>query len=409
MTDTEIDSAIYAARILIVDDVAINVEIAAGLLHAAGFSAVTGAPDPKQGLAMAQSGSYDLILLDMRMPEIDGEEFIRRLRAHSVAEQPAIVILTAQNDEETRRVALSSGARDFITKPYKIWELLQRVRNALEIQILYRKSKEFNDALEARIEERTRELARANRAKSEFLANISHELRTPINVILGFSDIIMNRLFGPGAMDRYAEYAGDINTAGNHLLAIIQDILDLSKIEAGQGSLDESDVRAGTIAHETARILFRDRFERAGLTLAVDLPAPSLVLRADERKLKQALSNLLSNALKFTPGGGTVTLTTVIGADGSFGFEVRDTGIGIAPEDIGTALAPFGQVESAFRRQHHGAGLGLPLARSLIELHGGRLSLTSEKGVGTVVTLWLPAERLVREEMPIPVGAGARS
>ena len=408
MTDSEIDSAIYAARILIVDDVAINVEIAAGLLHAGGFSGVTGVADPKQGLAMAESGAYDLILLDMRMPEIDGEEFMRRLRAPSIV-QPAIVVLTAQNDEETRRAALSSGARDFITKPFKLWELLQRVRNALEIQILYRHAREFNDALEARVDERTRELARANHAKSEFLANISHELRTPINVILGFSDIIMKRLFGPGAMDRYADYATDINTAGNHLLAIIDDILALLKIEAGHVSLEESNVSVGTIAHETARILFGDRFQQAGLTLAVDLPAPALLLRADERKLKQALCHLLSNSLKFTPSGGTVTLTTVTGADGSFGFAVRDTGIGIAAEDIDTALSPFGQVESAFRRRHHGTGLGLSLARSLIELHGGRMSLTSKKGVGTVVTLWLPAERLVEWVMPMSSGVSARA
>lgn len=395
MTDTEIDSAICAARILIVDDMAMDVETAAGFLHAGGFAAVTGVTDPKQGLAMAESGSYDLVLLDMEMPEIDGDEFIRRLMTNNVAELPAIVVLTDQDHKDTPRGALSAGARDFIIKPVKFWELLQRVRNALEIHILYRRAKEFNALLERRVGERTRELARANRGKSEFLANIHHELRTPINAILGFSDIIMNRLFGPGAMDRYAEYAADINTAGNHLLAIIDDILALSKIEDGEGRLDESNVRVETIAHETARILFRDRFEQAGLTLAVELPAPGLLLRADERKLKQALNNLLSNALKFTPSGGTVTLTTVTDTDGSFGLVVRDTGIGIAAEDIETVLTPFGQVESAYRRRNHGAGLGLPLARGLIELHGGRLTLTSEVGIGTVVTLWLPAERLV--------------
>ncbi|HEX5279461.1 MAG TPA: hybrid sensor histidine kinase/response regulator [Micropepsaceae bacterium] len=409
MTNTEIDSAICAARILIVDDMAIEVETAAGFLHAGGFSAVTGVTDPKQGLAIAESGSCDLVLLDMRMPGLGGEEFIRRLRAHNAAEMPAIVVLTAQNDDDTRRAAVSAGARDFITKPFKLWELLQRVRNALEIHILYRRAKEFNALLERRVGERTRELARANRGKSEFLANIHHELRTPINAILGFSDIIMNRLFGPGAMDRYAEYAADINTAGNHLLAIIDDILALSKIEDGEGRLDESNVRVETIAHETARILFRDRFERAGLTLAVDLPAPGLLLHADERKLKQALSNLLSNALKFTPRGGTVTLTTVTDADCNFGLVVRDTGIGIAADDIETVLTPFGQVESAYRRQHHGAGLGLPLARALIELHGGRLTLTSELGVGTVVTLWLPAQRLVDPAVVTSSADGTRA
>jgi signal transduction histidine kinase len=234
----------------------------------------------------------------------------------------------------------------------------------------------------------------ANRAKSEFLANMSHELRTPLNAVLGFSEIIMNKAFGPEAVDRYADYAGDIQASGKHLLAIIDDILDLSKIEAGHSKLEESEISVAKIVSRT-RILLGDRFRRAGLKLTFDLPDPTLQLRIDERKLKQALVNLLSNALKFTPRGGRVTLAAVRGADGDFGFAVRDTGIGIAGQHIETVLSPFGQVESAFSREHHGTGLGLPLARSLIELHGGRLSLVSELNVGTVATLWLPAQRLV--------------
>ncbi len=160
MTDNySLDKAITAARILIVDDIDANVEMLSGLLDVGGFPNVIGTTDPKNGLSLAESGAYDLILLDMRMPELSGEDFIKRLRAQNLWQQPAIIVLTAQTDEETRKSALSAGARDFIMKPFKLWELLQRVRNALEIQILYRQSREFNAALENRVRERTRELS----------------------------------------------------------------------------------------------------------------------------------------------------------------------------------------------------------------------------------------------------------
>jgi len=156
--DDSLDHAIRGAPILVVDDIATNVEMVTGLLNLGGFGAVSGTTDPAQGLEMVAQGDYDLLLLDMRMPEIDGIEFMRRLRASPRPDQPAVIVLTAQTDEETRRGALGAGARDFINKPFKLWELTQRVRNTLEIQILYRRAREFNVALEAKVEERTREL-----------------------------------------------------------------------------------------------------------------------------------------------------------------------------------------------------------------------------------------------------------
>jgi PAS domain S-box-containing protein len=251
----------------------------------------------------------------------------------------------------------------------------------------------IHDALVLRQAKERAEIA--NRAKSEFLANVSHELRTPLNAILGFSEIIKKQLFGPDAGQRYASYAGDIHLSGEHLLAIIDEILDLSKIEAGHTKLQVSEVSVTDIIHAT-RALLGNRFQQAELNLTVNLPDQDLVLRVDERRIKQALLNLLSNALKFTARGGLVTLCATPGADAGFAFVVRDTGIGIAAKDIDIVLAPFGQVESAFSRKHHGTGLGLPLARSLVELHDGKLILESEVGVGTSVTLWLPAERLVQ-------------
>ncbi|HZB89978.1 MAG TPA: ATP-binding protein [Stellaceae bacterium] len=237
----------------------------------------------------------------------------------------------------------------------------------------------------------------ANRAKSEFLANMSHELRTPLNAILGFAEIIRDRLLGP-IPDRYAEYAQDIHSSGSHLLGIINDILDLSKVEAGRVELVEEIVDLQGIVRSVV-LLLRERVATAELTLKAELPDTLLLLRGDERKLKQVLMNLLSNAVKFTPAGGEIEVRVrVDGARGAV-IEVADNGIGIAPEDIERALSPFGQVDSRLSRRYEGTGLGLPLARALAELHGGSLALESVPGRGTTVTVLLPADRLVQHEM----------
>ncbi|HXZ01976.1 MAG TPA: ATP-binding protein [Stellaceae bacterium] len=237
----------------------------------------------------------------------------------------------------------------------------------------------------------------ASRAKSEFLANMSHELRTPLNAILGFAEIIRDRLLGPVA-DRYAEYAQDIYSSGTHLLGIINDILDLSKVEAGRLELVEEIVDIQSIVKSVV-LLLRERVATAGLTLKVELPDALLLLRADERKLKQVLMNLLSNAVKFTPAGGEILIRVAVESERGVVIEVRDSGIGIAPGDIARALSPFGQVDSRLSRRYEGTGLGLPLARALAALHGGRLELESTPGQGTTARIVLPSDRLVEREM----------
>ena len=234
----------------------------------------------------------------------------------------------------------------------------------------------------------------ANRTKSEFLANMSHELRTPLNAILGFSDIIRDRMFGGDAMDKYSGYARDIHSSGSHLLSIINDILDLSKIEAGQASIEECEVDLAVLVDE-ARTLLADHIRQAPVSLDIALPEPTPHVLVDERKIVQILVNLLSNAFKFTPAGGRITLSAASTEDGGITVTVRDTGIGIAPEDLETVLSPFGQVESAFSRKHHGTGLGLPLAKSLAELHGGALTIESRLHEGTAVSIYLPPHRVV--------------
>jgi PAS domain S-box-containing protein len=237
----------------------------------------------------------------------------------------------------------------------------------------------------------------ASNTKSEFLANMSHELRTPLNAILGFSEVIAHRHFGAGAIDRYVDYAQDIHQSARHLLAIIDDILDVSKIEAGHIGLDESTIAVDQLV-KSAQLLLGDRIAQAGLTLRLDLPDPPPMIRGDERKLAQVLVNLLSNAIKFTSRGGSLAIEGQIQPDGSLSLAVRDSGIGIPADQFHTVLAPFGQVESDFHRRHQGTGLGLPLAKALIELHGGTLDLASAVGIGTTVTLTLPPGRVLQPE-----------
>ena len=234
----------------------------------------------------------------------------------------------------------------------------------------------------------------ANRTKSEFLASMSHELRTPLNAIIGFSEIMDDEMLGPVGNAQYKGYVTDISDSARHLLELINDILDAAKIEAGQMSLAEVTIDPRELV-ESVRRLIAPRAERAELQIDLRVAKNTPALRADKTKLKQILINLLSNAVKFTPQGGRVSLSVEAAYDGGFLFRIGDSGIGIAPDDIDRAMAPFGQVDSRLSRKYEGTGLGLPLAKSLTELHGGRFELVSQLEVGTTATVYLPASRVV--------------
>lgn len=237
----------------------------------------------------------------------------------------------------------------------------------------------------------------ANRAKSDFLANISHELRTPLNAIIGFTDAMLTGIHGPIGNDRYTEYTRDVLNSGQHLLDLINDILDLAKIEAGKLELrdDLIDVSA---AIRSCLTIIKERAANARLTLEVNIPAAPLRLRGDAVKLKQIFINLLSNAVKFTPADGRVRIAAVVEESGSMVVRVSDTGIGIAADNISKVLTPFIQIDTGLARQYEGTGLGLPLARRLVELHGGTLEIESQIDVGTTVTLRFPSERVYAKE-----------
>jgi two-component system cell cycle sensor histidine kinase PleC len=232
----------------------------------------------------------------------------------------------------------------------------------------------------------------ANRAKSEFLANMSHELRTPLNAINGFSEMMAAEMYGTLGDPRYKEYAGDILSSGQHLLALINDILDMAKIEAGKLNLRFELVDLEEVAEDAVRLM-RNRSEASGLTVSLELDPGLPSVNADYRALKQILLNLISNAVKFTPRGGRIAVKAELQPDERIRVSVTDTGIGIAKEDLARLARPFEQVESQHSKTTQGTGLGLALTKSLVELHQGRFELSSEPGAGTTAAFILPIRR----------------
>ena len=251
---------------------------------------------------------------------------------------------------------------------------------------LQHQARQLVDLAEKYAAEKTRAES-ANRSKSEFLANMSHELRTPLNAIIGFSEMMETQMFGELGSPKYIEYAHDIRSSGQHLLELINDILDMSKIEAGRMTLEKQPTDLGTVIEESLRLV-SGRAEIASVKVVNEVGELPRI-DADKRAIKQVLLNLLSNAIKFTPAGGTITVKGGAAA-GSIALSVEDTGIGIPAHALPKIGRPFEQVESQHSKKHKGTGLGLALSRSLVELHGGTLSIASTEGVGTTVTFTLP-------------------
>lgn len=235
-------------------------------------------------------------------------------------------------------------------------------------------------------------LAQASKAKSDFLASVSHELRTPLNAIIGFSEMIRDAMIGP-VDARYREYGGYIHDSGRHLQTIINDILDISKIENGRLELRDEIVSIGETA-EACRRTLATMAAAAGVSLSLDISSALPCIRSDQVRFQQILLNLMSNAVKFTPAGGRVSVSASMEADGAV-IAVEDSGIGMKAEDIALALEPFRQIDGPLSRRFDGTGLGLPLAKALVELHGGHLEIQSAPAAGTLVRVRLPSERMM--------------
>ena len=343
-----------------------------------------GDPFEKLPRIMAERGEYG---------SVDVDEEVRRRMEIVLRAEPFQMERTrpGRRTIELRRVPLSGGG--FVSTYIDVTAAKRREADLEDIRARLERQAVELDAARIAAERAHESAVAANAAKSRFLANMSHELRTPLNAILGFSEIMSKKLLGP-LEGTYHAYAQDIHVSGQYLLRLIGDLLDLSKIEVGQMELREEMVDLPDLASECMRLLL-DKAQAGAVTVETKLPPKFPLVFADRLRLKQALLNLLSNAVKFTPQGGRVDVTGELAADGGAVISVADTGIGMEAADIALALEPFRQIENALTRRTEGTGLGLPLTKSLIEMHGGTLSVTSAPGRGTRVDLWLPPDRLI--------------
>ena len=326
------------------------------------------------------------------LPDCEGEGGGRRLVSAAMDPHPLLIEGATPLAEIGRRLAKLKPAA--LVTGFLVAEQ-GRYLGVGTVTGLMARSAEQTELRARQLEEARRQAEQAIRAKTAFLANMSHEIRTPLTAMMGFAELLEQEVLGPHAIPLYREYARDIAESGRHLMELINDLLDLSKADADRLELVDGTVDVVRVTIGTARLL-AERASRHGVSIATEVPLDLPPLRADERKLRQMLLNLLSNAVKFTPINGVVTLGARMAADGALWLSVHDTGIGMTGEELGKALEPWGQVDSALARSQIGTGLGLPLTKRLIELHGGRLDVVSRRDEGTTMSLVFPAERVGR-------------
>ena len=316
----------------------------------------------------------------IHVPDVHADSDYGRQDLLAVGGYRSIAAVPMLRDGEPR--GLITFTKSEVDKPFTDKQLALMATFADQAAIAIENVRLFNE-----IQDKSAELEVANRHKSEFLANMSHELRTPLNAIIGFSEVLGERFFGE-LTEKQDEYVKDIHTSGKHLLSLINDILDLSKVEAGRMELDLADFELRS-ALENALTLVKERAQRHGIALKLEIAAQLGEIRADERKCKQIMLNLLSNAVKFTPEGGTVSVAAK--ANGTMAeVSVTDTGVGIAAEDQAAVFEEFKQVGRDRAHKAEGTGLGMPLTKRFVELHGGRIWLESEPGQGSTFTFTLP-------------------
>lgn len=397
-------------RILVVDDVRDNLDLMTQVLESGTWGIAT-ARSAAHALERVSKELFDLFLLDVQMPDMDGFELCRRLRSDPITRSVPVIFITAERTTSANVIeGLDAGGFDYITKPFDQAELLARVRVMLRLRAAERRLLTVQGALDAQNQQlsamndrlaeacqqmlehrveltrKTQELERANRVKSEFLAKMSHELRTPLNSIIGFSDLMIadkNEVPTDGQAKRLEK----IGRNGRQLLALINDILDLSKIEADHLTLTLAPVDVPVMARECIE-LARPLVQEKPVTFEADIPSELPPWEGDELRLRQVVTNLLSNAAKFTDRG-TITLQVKGHSDG-ISIVVTDTGIGISPEHLGCVFDPFRQVDSSSSRRAGGTGLGLPICRKLCHLMGGGIQARSQPGMGSTFEVTLP-------------------
>ncbi|MBD0392352.1 MAG: response regulator [Microcoleus sp. C1-bin4] len=385
-------------NILIVDDTPENLQVLSATLLDRGYK-VRGVINGKMALRAARAGSPDLILLDIKMPEMDGYEVCRQLKADPKTSEIPVIFISALDEVLDKVTAFQVGGVDFITKPFHVAEVLARIEHQLTIQRLKKQLLDRNTELQQEIIERKKAeeaAAAASLAKSQFVANMSHELRTPLNAILGFTEV-MSR--DSSLSDENLENLRIINRSGQHLLELINDVLDLSKIEAGIIALDERSFDLYQLL-DTLEEMFQIKAETKNLQLKFFVqPDVPQYIKTDEKKLRVCLINLLGNAIKFTLDGGRICLRVSLESKQQLAeseiypnstsgepflivFEVEDTGVGIAAAEIDTLFDAFVQTEAG-RNAADGTGLGLTITKKYVQIMGGDIGFKSVLGEGT--------------------------
>jgi signal transduction histidine kinase len=360
-------SEILGASILVVDDQEVNVSLLERMLRGAGYTSIASTMDSREVCELQRRNRYCLILLDLQMQGMDGFQVMEGLKDVEKDGYLPVIVITAQPGHKLR--ALQAGAKDFISKPFDLTEVLTRVRNMLEVRLLHLESK------------------KANHLKDEFLATVSHELRTPLNAILGWAQMLGSMQLPP---DRVKHGIATIERNAGALAHIIDDLLDVSRIAAGTLQLTPQPIDLAAVAHaalDTVRPLAMAR--NVQLAFSSDLLATKTI-SGDAGRLQQVIWNLLANAIKFTPDGGCVDLFV---APSNSHMEVRvvDTGLGISAEFLPHVFERFRQADGATTRRHTGLGLGLALVRQIVELHGGTVDAASQgEGLGATFTVRLP-------------------
>ncbi len=411
-------------KILLVDDQPGNLLSFQAILAELGGNLIL-ARSGREALQCLLKQEIALILLDVIMPGMDGFETATFIRQNPRLEQTPIIFITAMSTSELdRRKGYELGAVDYVFAPIvpevlraKVSVFMELYRRRKDLQDLNRVLTQTNAALVAeiaerkraeaalqeeraslaqRVEERTKELKMANEElakaallKDGFLANMSHELRTPLNSILGISEALQEQVYGR-LNEKQIQAVGHVEESGRHLLVLINDVLDLSKIAAGKLELDMGTVAVERVCQASLRFI-EQIAQRKHFNVSMNIDSAGMTIQADERQLKQILVNLLSNAVKFTPEGGAIGLEVAGNAEqGVMNFTVWDHGIGIAREDLEHLFQPFIQLDSRLSRQYPGTGLGLTLVHRLVDLHGGCISVESEVGKGSRFTVSLP-------------------
>ncbi|MDO8568526.1 MAG: ATP-binding protein [Dehalococcoidales bacterium] len=375
------------AAIIVVEDEMGARATMCGILEDAGYK-VAGLEKGAAALAMIRQGGFNVIITDIRLPDADGMEILELAR--EINPDAAVIMITGYASVETAVDAVNRGAYAYFVKPVNPDELKTAIANALKQQRLARENKELVDRLQGSnklLYEANEELKKATQAKSEFLAHISHELRTPLNVIIGFSELMLDGI--PGKVnEEQKQCLSDIRSSGQHLLNLINNILDLSKIESGKMELKIKDFPVSDLI-ESMRTAITTRFVQRKQTLEIKVEKALPPVRADKEKVRQVLINLIGNATKFTPDGGNIRVEATR-QNGCCQVSVMDNGIGIKKEYQHKLFEPFVQLDSPLGGEKSGSGLGLSIARQIVEKHDGKIWFESEYGKGSCFSFTLP-------------------